>query len=244
MSKSKKTMANMVDLFEIQQYDTKNSCFGLKGGRYLDLVRVICTDFQSIREMDLEYENLKMEQFYSRYPSDLKLVCVNMPERCTEQLGFISHKLENCQHEWRRSALKARKMELEWLEKNRQRKEYYMFLYADSVEQLADARGGAVARLEDARLVMTISSQEKIEVLTKMMNPEQTFFNRVQIGNRKDVERIGYDYRLLAAIQPAGGIRFHPAYIRTGSNYGAILTIYDWKSELDSHWLSPLGQSE
>ena len=240
MSKSKKAMANMIDLFEIQKYDTKNSCFGLKGGRCLDLVRVICTDFQSIREMDLEYENLKMEQFYSWYPSDLKLVCVNMPERCTEQLGFISHKLENCQHEWSRSALKARKMELEWLEKNRQRKEYYLFLYADSVEQLADARGGAVARLEDARLVMTISSQEKIEVLTKMMNPEQTFFNRVQIGNRKDVERIGYDYRLLAAIQPAGGIRFHPAYIRTGSNYGAILTIYDWKSELDSHWLSPL----
>ena len=184
MSKSKKAMANMIDLFEIQKYDTKNSCFGLKGGKYLDLVRVICTDFQSIREMDLEYENLKMEQFYSRYPSDLKLVCVNMPERCTEQLGFISHKLENCQHEWSRSALKARKMELEWLEKNRQRKEYYLFLYADSVEQLADARGGAVARLEDARLVMTISSQEKIEVLTKMMNPEQTFFNRVQIGNR------------------------------------------------------------
>ena len=73
-----------------------------------------------------------------------------------------------------------------------------------------------------------------------MMNPEQTFFNKVHIGNRKDVERIGYDSRLLAAIQPAGGIRFHPAYIRTGSNYGAILTIYDWKSELDAHWLSPL----
>lgn len=47
----------MIDLFEIQKYDTKNSCFGLKGGKYLDLVRVICTDFQSIREMDLEYEN-------------------------------------------------------------------------------------------------------------------------------------------------------------------------------------------
>ena len=138
----------------------------MNGGKYLELVRGSCTDFQSIRDMELEYENLKMEQFYSRYPSDLKLVCVNMPERCTEQLGFISHKLENCQHEWSRSALKARKMELEWLEKNRLRKEYYLFLYADSVEQLADARGGAVARLEDARLVMTISSQEKIEVLT------------------------------------------------------------------------------
>ena len=40
-------------------------------------------------------------------------------------------------------------MELEWLEKNRQRKEYYLFLYVDSPEQLSDARGGAIARLED-----------------------------------------------------------------------------------------------
>ena len=101
----------MESLFEIRQYDMKNSCFKLQGGRCMDLVRVICTDFQSIREVDLEYENLKMEQFYSRYPSDIKLVCVNMPERCTEQLAFVSHKLENCQHEWKRKALKARRMD-------------------------------------------------------------------------------------------------------------------------------------
>ena len=151
----------------------------------MDLVRVICTDFQSIREVDLEYENLKMEQFYSRYPSDIKLVCVNMPERCTEQLAFVSHKLENCQHEWKRKALRARRMELEWLEKNRQRKEYYLFLYVDSPEQLSDARGGAIARLEDARMVMSITRQEKIEVLTKMMNPEQTFLTRSNWKKKK-----------------------------------------------------------
>lgn len=240
MKKAKKTIAGMESLFEIRQYDMKNSCFKLQGGRCMDLVRVICTDFQSIREVDLEYENLKMEQFYSRYPSDIKLVCVNMPERCTEQLAFVSHKLENCQHEWKRKALRARRMELEWLEKNRQRKEYYLFLYTDSPEQLSDARGGAIARLEDARLVMSITRQEKIEVLTKMMNPEQTFFNKIKLEEKETMDRDGYDSRLLAAIQPAGGIRFHSAYIRTGSNYGAILTIYDWKNELDSHWLSPL----
>ena len=62
-----------------------------------------------------------------------------------------------------------------------------------------------------------------------MMNPEQTFFNKVKLEEKETMDRDGYDSRLLAAIQPAGGIRFHSAYIRTGSNYGAILTIYDWK---------------
>lgn len=77
-------------------------------------------------------------------------------------------------------------MELEWLEKNRQRKEYYLFLYTDSPEQLSDARGGAIARLEDARLVMSITRQEKIEVLTKMMNPEQTFFNKIKLEEKEN----------------------------------------------------------
>ena len=74
-------------------------------------------------------------------------------------------------------------------------------MYTESPEQLADARGGAVGRLEDARLILTISRQEKIDVLTKILNPEQAFFNRNQIGSRKTIEKYGYDPFLISAIQ-------------------------------------------
>ena len=241
MKKSnKKESASMSELLGILSYSERDTCFQLEGWGCLDIVRVICSDFQAIRDIDLEYENLKLQQFYSRYPADLKLVCVSMPERCTEQIQYVTHKLESCQETVRRNELVARKKELQWLEKNRQRKEYYFFLYTESPEQLADARGGAVGRLEDARLILTISRQEKIDVLTKILNPEQAFFNRNQIGSRKTIEKYGYDPFLISAIQPAGGIHFYPAYVRTGSSFGAILTIYDWKSELDMHWLSPI----
>lgn len=241
MKKSnKKESASMSELLGILSYSERDTCFQLEGWGCLDIVRVICSDFQAIRDIDLEYENLKLQQFYSRYPADLKLVCVSMPERCTEQIQYVTHKLESCQETVRRNELVARKKELQWLEKNRQRKEYYFFLYTESPEHLADARGGAVGRLEDARLILTISRQEKIDVLTKILNPEQAFFNRNQIGSRKTIEKYGYDPFLISAIQPAGGIHFYPAYVRTGSSFGAILTIYDWKSELDMHWLSPI----
>lgn len=240
MRSRKKTERGMFELIGIRCYDERSACFLLEGGGCLEIVRVICSDFQSIREIDLEYENLKLQQFYSRYPGDIKLICVSMPERCTEQIRYVSHKLESCQGTIKRDELAARKTELQWLEKNRQRKEYYFFLYADTVEQLTDARGGAVGRLEDARLILSISRQEKIEVLTKILNPEQAFFNKNRTGSRKTVEQYGYDPFLISAIQPAGGICFYPAYIRTGSSFGAVLTIYDWKSELDMHWLSPL----
>ena len=37
MKKAKKTIAGMESLFEIRQYDMKNSCFKLQGGRCMDL---------------------------------------------------------------------------------------------------------------------------------------------------------------------------------------------------------------
>lgn len=97
MKKSnKKESASMSELLGILSYSERDTCFHLEGGGCLDIVRVICSDFQAIRDIDLEYENLKLQQFYSRYPADLKLVCVSMPERCTEQIQYVTHKLESC----------------------------------------------------------------------------------------------------------------------------------------------------
>ena len=118
---NKKESASMSELLGILSYSERDTCFQLEGWGCLDIVRVICSDFQAIRDIDLEYENLKLQQFYSRYPADLKLVCVSMPERCTEQIQYVTHKLESCQETVRRNELVARKKELQWLEKNRQR---------------------------------------------------------------------------------------------------------------------------
>ena len=93
---NKKESASMSELLGILSYSERDTCFQLEGWGCLDIVRVICSDFQAIRDIDLEYENLKLQQFYSRYPADLKLVCVSMPERCTEQIQYVTHKLESC----------------------------------------------------------------------------------------------------------------------------------------------------
>ena len=152
----------------------------------MDLVRVICTDFQSIREVDLEYENLKMEQFYSRYPSDIKLVCVNMPERCTEQLAFVSHKLENCQHEWKRKALRARRMELEWLEKNRQRKSITCFYMSIPRSNCPMREVERLTRLEDARLDDVNHQTGKNRSINKNDESRTNIFLQGQIGRKRN----------------------------------------------------------
>lgn len=78
MKKAKKTIAGMESLFEIRQYDMKNSCFKLQGGRCMDLVRVICTDFQSIREVvDLcqYFEHKKLKGYADFFNSSSSFCC-------------------------------------------------------------------------------------------------------------------------------------------------------------------------
>ena len=47
----------MSELLGILSYSERDTCFQLEGWGCLDIVRVICSDFQAIRDIDLEYEN-------------------------------------------------------------------------------------------------------------------------------------------------------------------------------------------
>ena len=52
---NKKESASMSELLGILSYSERDTCFQLEGGGCLDIVRVICSDFQAIRDIDLEY---------------------------------------------------------------------------------------------------------------------------------------------------------------------------------------------
>ena len=50
----KKELKGMASLLEIKRYDERHDCFRLSAGSCLEIVRIICSDFQAIRENDLE----------------------------------------------------------------------------------------------------------------------------------------------------------------------------------------------
>lgn len=229
------------ELLPVRSYDTALSCFVMKDKSCMDLYRVICSDFSSISEDDLEYRNLQMERFYRTCKCDMKLVCLNMPENCAQQKQFLLEKQNTCRNPVHREELGIKYQELEWLEKNRQQKEYYLMVFAQNAEQMREAKGNVQQGLISPRLMAGMERQEKIQAVTKLMNQEQKLFVKsVPEGTYGTIRHYGYDPYLLSAIQPAGGVRFYPAYIRSGSGYSTVLTVYDFKSELDSHWLSPL----
>lgn len=62
--------------------------------------------------------------------------------------------------------------------------------------------------------------------------------------NKKTEEAVksdlGYNPILLASIQPQGGVKFEPNYIRFGDGYLACLHIYKYQNMVSDYWLEPI----
>ena len=55
---------------------------------------------------------------------------------------------------------------------------------------------------------------------------------------------LGYNPMLLASIQPQGGVKFEPTYIRLGDGYMASLHIYKYQNIVSDYWLEPILNME
>ncbi|WP_341963646.1 type IV secretion system protein VirB4 (plasmid) [Planococcus maritimus] len=55
---------------------------------------------------------------------------------------------------------------------------------------------------------------------------------------------LGYNPMLLASIQPQGGVKFEPNYIRMGDGYMASLHIYKYQNIVSDYWLEPILNME
>ncbi|OAN13398.1 VirB4 family type IV secretion system protein [Exiguobacterium undae] len=67
---------------------------------------------------------------------------------------------------------------------------------------------------------------------------------RTRFLRKQDPETIkqldGYNPTFVQAIQPQGGLRFEPNYVRTGDGYLACLHVYKYQSTVYDFWLEPI----
>ncbi|MFX4304566.1 type IV secretion system protein VirB4, partial [Exiguobacterium sp. A1_3_1] len=67
---------------------------------------------------------------------------------------------------------------------------------------------------------------------------------RTRFLRKQDPETIkrqdGYNPTFVQTIQPQGGLRFEPNYVRTGDGYLACLHVYKYQSTVYDFWLEPI----
>lgn len=167
---NKKLNNTVLNIIPIRTYDHVNECYINEDKSILDLVYVKCKDFSAQSNSDIERDMLVLTEFFRLYKDDFKIIAINIPTNCEEQISFLNYKLEKCTNEYRRKQLEIKKEEQEWIQKNRLNKEFYIMFFARDIEEHKKLRSLIEDNLGRNNLLQPITKKQKDIVLMKMNN--------------------------------------------------------------------------
>lgn len=166
----KKVRSNILKLLPLCQYDRTNECYICEDGTVLDIVGIRCKDLETQSNEDVERDMLELTKFFSTYKDDIKIISINIPTNCEKQIAFITKKIENCKNEFRKQQLEIKLKELEWVQKNRLTKEFFIEYFSRDLEEHRKQSLLISQSLSSQNLLIKISKKEKDIVLMKMCN--------------------------------------------------------------------------
>lgn len=147
-----------------------NECYIYEDGSVMDIVGIRCKDLNTQSSDELEMDMLQLTQFFSIYKDDIKIISINIPTNCEKQIAFVSKKIEQCKNEFRKQQLDIKLKELEWVQKNRLTKEFFIEYFSRDLEEHRKQSLLISQSLESRNLLLKISKKEKDIVLMKMNN--------------------------------------------------------------------------
>ena len=167
---SKKIKNNILKIIPIRTYDRTNECYVCEDGTILDIVGIRCKDLNIQSSDELEKDMLQLTQFFSTFKDDIKIISINIPTNCEQQIAYTQKKIDNCKNGYRKQQLKIKLQELEWVQKNRLTKEFYIEYYSRDLEEHRKQALLITQSLSSQNLLVKIKKKEKDIVLMKMCN--------------------------------------------------------------------------
>lgn len=176
MSKGKKKKAeiiqNTLKVLKIRQYDEDVDGFINEDGSYFDLFEIRPKDRGNQQDDEISYDIVRMGRFYKTYAPDIKIVSLNFPLNTNLQKKILSKRLEKSIDEVRRKWLRREIEELEILEKNITRREYYLFIFADNKDEFIKNKTDVTKSIGigKSKLIDEIDKRKKVQILRKLCN--------------------------------------------------------------------------
>ncbi|MYL56621.1 hypothetical protein GLW20_03775 [Virgibacillus halodenitrificans] len=174
-SKAKKEKREVVipsiaEILPIQDM-TEEGSFQLKGdGGYMDVMQLHSKDIYSPSTQETEYDIMKMAKFFQAYASDIKIVSMNFPVNMKRQLDAINYKIAQNKAPLYERFLIRKREELHFLEAYRTNREFYLYIYATSLKQLAEYRNNCRRYLGRVAPIIELTDEKKLDLLYKIYN--------------------------------------------------------------------------
>ncbi|SFK48646.1 hypothetical protein SAMN04487936_11535 [Halobacillus dabanensis] len=161
---------SIAEILPIQDM-TEEGSFQLKGdGGYMDVMQLQSKDIYSPSTQETEYDIMKMAKFFQSYAPDIKIVSMNFPVNMKKQLDAINYKIAQNKAPLYERFLIRKREELHFLEAYRTNREFYLYIYATSLKQLAEYRNNCRRYLGRVSPVIELTDEKKLDLLYKLYN--------------------------------------------------------------------------
>ncbi|MBM7554823.1 hypothetical protein [Thalassobacillus pellis] len=162
--------ASVADLIPIRNMTDEGS-FELKNNQgYMDVMQLQSKDIYSPSTQETEYDIMMMAKFFQSYAHDIKIVSMNFPVDMQRQLNAINYKITQNKTPLYEKFLLKKRDELQFLETHRTNREFYLYIYAASLKQLAEYRQNCQRYLGRVAPLINLPEEKKLDLVHKLHN--------------------------------------------------------------------------
>lgn len=141
----------------------------LKDGA-MEMFQIESKDLYSRNDDDLRFLLMGSARFYRSYYDDVKIIAMNFPSNTEEQRKYWLDKREKTEDNIRLGFINRKLFELDFLEKERTNREFFMFIYAENEQQIAEKRKQVIRDMQQVFPLQELSIQKKKDVLFVLNN--------------------------------------------------------------------------
>lgn len=160
------SFADIIPIIDIAEFDF----FEMRNGEYMEIIQVTSKDIYSLNESDKDNDIFSLAYLFQAYIPDIKLVPLHTPVNLELQKNNIIRNIRKCKEPAYIPHLETKLAELEFIERNRTNKEYFFFLYGESVRNLQERKTQMRKLLGRSNPVIELDLTKKINVLYQLSN--------------------------------------------------------------------------
>lgn len=169
---------NITELIPISYYATDLDAYVLKDNTYINFFKINTKDIYSVSEDERTWDDMKFAKLYQTYTGELKCVILNFPTNTLVQQEYWKHKIETTANPVLKKQQEEKLFQLEWLQTNSTKREFYLFYFSENKEQLKKNTSDILAIMGTGRdgLLELISPAKKHQILFKLANKNAQIF--------------------------------------------------------------------
>ncbi|MCZ2260750.1 hypothetical protein [Sporosarcina sp. G11-34] len=150
---------------------SNNDFFEMRNGEYLEILQITSKDIYSLNESDKDNDIFSLTYFFQAYLGSVKIVPLNTPVNLELQKNNVIRRIRRNKVPAYLPFLEKKLSELEFLEKHRTDREFFIFVYAEDEKTLLERKTHVRKLLAQSNPVIELPVTKKVNVLYQLFNP-------------------------------------------------------------------------